>query len=109
MSIENSTRWGWFCPRTAGGVAHAVSTPGVYLPVHAFDVEPTEIAWNRVLTRLSTRFAATLTALTRDNFASEQGEAIRPNLPPLVSATKAGKRFFSCHSLGGRVQRAIYS
>ena len=109
MSIENSTRWGWFCPHTAGGVAHAVSTPGVYLPVHAFNVGPTEIASNRVLTRLGTRFAATLTALTRDNFASEQGEAIRPNLPPLVSATKAGKRFFSCHSLGGRVQRAIYS
>ena len=108
MSIENSTRWGWFCPRTAGGVAHAVSTPGVYLPVHAFDVEPTEIAWNRVLTRLSTRFAATLTALTRDNFASEQGEAIRPKRPPLVAAAKAGKRLFPYHALGRHIKRAIY-
>ena len=60
------------------------------------------------LTRLGSLFPATLTALTHNNFASEQGEAIRPNLPPLVSATKTGKRLFFCHALGARIQRAIY-
>ena len=65
-------------------------------------------AVRRALTGLGSLLAATLTALTHDNLASEQGEAIGPNLPPLVSATKARKRLFSSHALRGRVQRAIY-
>jgi len=66
-------------------------------------------AVRRALTGLGSLLPTTLTALTHDNLASEHGEAIRPNLPPLVSATKAGKRLFSRHALGGRIQRAIYS
>ena len=65
-------------------------------------------AHRSALTRLGSLFPATLTALTHNNFASEQGKAIRSNLPPLVSTTKTGKRLFFCHALGARIQRAIY-
>ena len=58
--------------------------------------------------RLGSLFPATLAALTQDNFASEQGKAIRPYLPPLVPATKAGKGLSGRHTLRRRVQRTIY-
>ena len=109
MSIENSTRWGWFCPHRPIGLEKEQGYTQLLLPAGCFGEGLREWGFDRALSRLGSLLPATLTALTHDNFASEQGETIRPNLPPLVSATKAGKRLFSCHALGGRIQRAIYS
>ena len=109
MITKNSTRWGWFCPHRPISLEKEQGYTQFLLPAGCFGEGPASGASNRALSRLGSLLPATLTALTHDNFASEQGETIRPNLPPLVSATKAGKRLFSCHALGGRIQRAIYS